>query len=135
MAEQNAHPLISSEEIAVVHNGIIENYQNLRQRLQALGYAFSSETDTEVIARSLRYSGRPSGVFQARVRRCISSTGKGCSTFRRWAMSSSFRACSTSPMQTIFLPQRSRRSKKAFCSAMTRCCATLPMGRSRSSRS
>jgi glucosamine--fructose-6-phosphate aminotransferase (isomerizing) len=50
IAEQNAHPLVSSEEIAVVHNGIIENYQNLRQRLQTLGYAFSSETDTEVIA-------------------------------------------------------------------------------------
>ncbi|MBU2754533.1 glutamine--fructose-6-phosphate transaminase (isomerizing) [Acidithiobacillus sp. CV18-2] len=50
IAEHNAHPLISHDEIAVVHNGIIENYQNLRSRLQSLGYRFTSETDTEVIA-------------------------------------------------------------------------------------
>jgi glucosamine--fructose-6-phosphate aminotransferase (isomerizing) len=47
---QNAHPHISNELIAVVHNGIIENYENLRTELKAAGYVFTSETDTEVIA-------------------------------------------------------------------------------------
>ena len=47
---QNAHPHISNGLIAVVHNGIIENYENLRNELKAAGYLFTSETDTEVIA-------------------------------------------------------------------------------------
>jgi glucosamine--fructose-6-phosphate aminotransferase (isomerizing) len=47
---QNAHPHISGGLIAVVHNGIIENYETLRTELKAAGYIFSSETDTEVIA-------------------------------------------------------------------------------------
>lgn len=46
----NAHPHCSGDLIAVVHNGIIENYEDLRQRLRAMGYVFESETDTEVIA-------------------------------------------------------------------------------------
>ncbi|ARD44290.1 MULTISPECIES: glutamine--fructose-6-phosphate transaminase (isomerizing) [Colwelliaceae] len=49
-SEANAHPHVSSETIAVVHNGIIENHDVLRTRLQGLGYTFTSETDTEVIA-------------------------------------------------------------------------------------
>ncbi|MGO8755892.1 MAG: glutamine--fructose-6-phosphate transaminase (isomerizing) [Gallionellaceae bacterium] len=49
-SERNAHPHISSDLIAVAHNGIIENYENLRARLSAQGYAFTSDTDTEVIA-------------------------------------------------------------------------------------
>ena len=48
--ESNAHPHHSKEEIFVVHNGIIENHQELRTTLLALGYEFESETDTEVIA-------------------------------------------------------------------------------------
>ncbi|QWD68283.1 glutamine--fructose-6-phosphate transaminase (isomerizing) [Polynucleobacter sp. VK25] len=47
---QNAHPHISDGLIAVVHNGIIENYEVLRAELKAAGYEFTSETDTEVIA-------------------------------------------------------------------------------------
>ena len=47
---QNAHPHISGGLIAVVHNGIIENYESLRAELQSAGYQFTSETDTEVIA-------------------------------------------------------------------------------------
>ncbi len=47
---QNAHPHISNGLIAVVHNGIIENYEVLRAELKAAGYQFTSETDTEVIA-------------------------------------------------------------------------------------
>lgn len=49
-SERNAHPHVSSENIAVVHNGIIENHARLRSDLQAQGYVFSSDTDTEVIA-------------------------------------------------------------------------------------
>jgi len=48
--EANAHPHVSVERIAVVHNGIIENHAQLRERLKALGYKFTSDTDTEVIA-------------------------------------------------------------------------------------
>jgi len=46
----NAHPHLSGGEIAVVHNGIIENYEELRERLKAQGYVFRTQTDTEVIA-------------------------------------------------------------------------------------
>ena len=48
-SERNAHPHISGG-LAVVHNGIIENFEELRSKLQAKGYAFTSETDTEVVA-------------------------------------------------------------------------------------
>ena len=48
-SERNAHPHISGG-LAVVHNGIIENYAVLREELIAAGYAFTSDTDTEVIA-------------------------------------------------------------------------------------
>ena len=46
----NAHPHVSGGEIAVVHNGIIENFEPLRARLQQQGYTFVTQTDTEVIA-------------------------------------------------------------------------------------
>ena len=49
-SEGNAHPHISKNHVAVVHNGIIENYEALRSRLSAEGYEFASDTDTEVIA-------------------------------------------------------------------------------------
>ncbi len=49
-AERNAHPHVSGVRVAVVHNGIIENHVQLRERLAAMGYVFTSETDTEVIA-------------------------------------------------------------------------------------
>ena len=49
-SERNAHPHMSCDSIAVVHNGIIENYEELRTRLTAAGYVFTSDTDTEVIA-------------------------------------------------------------------------------------
>ena len=48
-AERNAHPHLSRNRVAVVHNGIIENYEELRESLKAKGYEFESETDTEVI--------------------------------------------------------------------------------------
>ena len=46
----NAHPHTSGDEVAVVHNGIIENYEVLREQLKARGYVFQTQTDTEVIA-------------------------------------------------------------------------------------
>jgi glutamine---fructose-6-phosphate transaminase (isomerizing) len=49
-AVHNAHPHFSNHRIALVHNGIIENHDELRAELQARGYDFSSQTDTEVIA-------------------------------------------------------------------------------------
>jgi glucosamine--fructose-6-phosphate aminotransferase (isomerizing) len=48
-SERNAHPHMSAGRIALVHNGIIENYQSLRQDLIAQGYVFTSETDTEAV--------------------------------------------------------------------------------------
>lgn len=60
--DTNAHPHFNSDaSIAVVHNGIIENYQKLKKKLEARGYKFVSETDTEVIAHLLDryYQGNP----------------------------------------------------------------------------
>ena len=48
--ERNAHPHLSNNSVAVVHNGIIENYQELKTKLSAAGYRFESDTDTEVVA-------------------------------------------------------------------------------------
>ena len=58
-ATENAHPIVSRGEIAVVHNGIIENHEELRAALQQKGYRFESQTDTEVIAHLVhsRYRG------------------------------------------------------------------------------
>ena len=49
-SERNAHPHLSNDLIGVVHNGIIENYEEVRTRLTAAGYVFTSDTDSEVIA-------------------------------------------------------------------------------------
>ncbi|HEY0290253.1 MAG TPA: glutamine--fructose-6-phosphate transaminase (isomerizing) [Pseudomonas sp.] len=53
--ERNAHPHFSNGEVAVVHNGIIENHEVLRERLKGLGYVFTSDTDTEVIVHLLHH--------------------------------------------------------------------------------
>ncbi|HEX9398232.1 MAG TPA: glutamine--fructose-6-phosphate transaminase (isomerizing) [Burkholderiales bacterium] len=66
---KNAHPMVSRDEIAVVHNGIIENYEELRAELKAKGYAFDSQTDTEVIAH-LVHSCYEGDLFRA-VRRAV----------------------------------------------------------------
>ncbi|MDC9725209.1 MAG: glutamine--fructose-6-phosphate transaminase (isomerizing) [Gammaproteobacteria bacterium] len=52
-AENNAHPHICNNKVAVVHNGIIENYQELKQSQLEAGYRFTSETDTEVVAHAI----------------------------------------------------------------------------------
>src|SRR5437660_391919 len=54
-SERNAHPHISRDGLAIVHNGIIENHDELRADLERRGYRFSSETDTEVIAHRIHY--------------------------------------------------------------------------------
>jgi glucosamine--fructose-6-phosphate aminotransferase (isomerizing) len=54
VTESNAHPHIS-HGVALVHNGIIENHEQQRERLQQLGYAFESQTDTEVIAHLIHH--------------------------------------------------------------------------------
>jgi glucosamine--fructose-6-phosphate aminotransferase (isomerizing) len=54
-SERNAHPHISLDGLAIVHNGIIENHDELREELKRIGYKFSSETDTEVIAHRIHF--------------------------------------------------------------------------------
>lgn len=58
VTETNAHPHISFGELAVVHNGIIENHEQQRERLRAEGYVFESQTDTEVIAHLVHFHQR-----------------------------------------------------------------------------
>lgn len=53
VTEENAHPHFSTERVAVVHNGIIENYVNLKAQLKEQGYTFTSDTDTETIAHTV----------------------------------------------------------------------------------
>ena len=53
--QRNAHPHVSGDSIAIVHNGIIENHEALRAGLVELGYTFDSETDTEVIAHRIHH--------------------------------------------------------------------------------
>ena len=55
-SEANAHPHFSGGGVAVVHNGIIENHEELRGRLSDLGYVFTSQTDTETIAHLLHHT-------------------------------------------------------------------------------
>ena len=61
VTEPNAHPHVSMNEIAVVHNGIIENHEEQRTRLKALGYAFESQTDTEVVAHLVHHYFKATG--------------------------------------------------------------------------
>ena len=70
-ATHNAHPHFSRDRIALVHNGIIENYEELRTELQGAGYVFESQTDTEVIAHLVdhMYTGDLFDTVQQAVRR------------------------------------------------------------------
>ncbi|OGI37383.1 MAG: glutamine--fructose-6-phosphate aminotransferase [Candidatus Muproteobacteria bacterium RBG_16_64_10] len=71
VTENNAHPMISHDEIAVVHNGIIENHEEQRARLTALGYTFDSQTDTEVIAHLIHHYFTASGDLFDATRRAV----------------------------------------------------------------
>lgn len=75
VTEQNAHPHVSpgqnDAQIAVVHNGIIENHDEQRDRLKKLGYQFYSQTDTEVIAHLVHYYYQQSGQLLQAVQQAI----------------------------------------------------------------
>jgi glucosamine--fructose-6-phosphate aminotransferase (isomerizing) len=66
----NAHPH-QSGDVAVVHNGIIENYEALREQLQAEGFVFTSQTDTEVVPHLIQSELKKGGDFMAAVRRAV----------------------------------------------------------------
>ncbi len=72
VTEDNAHPHFSQGEIAVVHNGIIENHEEQRARLKLLGYVFESQTDTEVIAHLIHYYFKQSDDLFAATRQAVS---------------------------------------------------------------
>lgn len=71
VTESNAHPHVSKGEIAVVHNGIIENHDEQRDRLITLGYTFTSQTDTEVIAHLIHYYHTEGECLLSSVKRAI----------------------------------------------------------------
>ncbi len=71
VTEGNAHPHVSHGEIAVVHNGIIENHEAQRRRLERLGYVFESQTDTEVIAHLIHHYYRQTRDLFAATRRAV----------------------------------------------------------------
>jgi glucosamine--fructose-6-phosphate aminotransferase (isomerizing) len=67
-SEKNAHPHMSGDDIAVVHNGIVENYEALRDELRGLGYQFTSDTDTEVIVHLVHQALKENPDFYSAVR-------------------------------------------------------------------
>ena len=69
--EANAHPHVSGDQIALVHNGIIENYEELREDLRKQGYDFSSDTDTEVVAHRIHFNMQDSGDLVAAVKKTV----------------------------------------------------------------
>ena len=71
VTEANAHPHVSNEELAVVHNGIIENHEPLREMLQDLGYQFESQTDTEVIAHLVHHELKTATSLLAAVQKAV----------------------------------------------------------------
>lgn len=70
-SERNAHPHLSEGDIAVVHNGIIENHNKLRVKLKELGYVFSSDTDTEVICHLVHHELKTSGSLLSAVQATV----------------------------------------------------------------
>ena len=67
----NAHPHMSEEDIAIVHNGIIENHEELRDELQKDGFQFESQTDTEVVAHKIKQHLKETGDLSAAVRATV----------------------------------------------------------------
>jgi glucosamine--fructose-6-phosphate aminotransferase (isomerizing) len=69
--ERNAHPHVSHDGLAIVHNGIIENHEAIRTRLSESGYVFDSDTDTEVVAHLVHSHLEPAGDLLEAVRRTV----------------------------------------------------------------
>ena len=69
--ETNAHPHLSSNTIAIVHNGIIENYEELRDDLKSKGYEFTSDTDTETVAHRIHFNLQNTDDFVEAVRTTV----------------------------------------------------------------
>src|SRR5436309_12239902 len=73
-SEENAHPHTDcTGSIVVVHNGILENYLPIKQRLQAEGHTFKSETDTEVVAHLVEHHFTDAGGLAEAVRRALAA--------------------------------------------------------------
>jgi len=70
-SQRNAHPHISDDGLAIVHNGIIENHEALRAELSASGYTFTSDTDTEVIAHRIHHHLKKGGALLEAVGRTV----------------------------------------------------------------
>ena len=70
-SELNAHPHMSNNDVAIVHNGIIENYEELREDLKKRGYTFESETDTEVVTHRIHQYLQETGDLTDAVRRTV----------------------------------------------------------------
>jgi glucosamine--fructose-6-phosphate aminotransferase (isomerizing) len=70
-SEKNAHPHISNNNIAIVHNGIIENHEVLRKKLLNQGYKFNSQTDTEVVAHLIHNYYKQNQNFLTAVRQTV----------------------------------------------------------------
>ena len=71
-SEQNAHPQMSGDRVSIVHNGILENYLELKDELLEKGYSFTSETDTEVIAHLIDACLDEGGSLLAAVKQVVS---------------------------------------------------------------
>jgi len=69
--EANAHPHMSGDDVVLVHNGIIENYETLREELKAKDFEFSSDTDTEVVAHRVSMHLKRSGDLVAAVKKTV----------------------------------------------------------------
>ncbi|UZJ43728.1 glutamine--fructose-6-phosphate transaminase (isomerizing) [Marinimicrobium sp. C6131] len=70
-SERNAHPHVSNDQLAVVHNGIIENHSALKKQLEADGYRFDSQTDTEVIAHLVHQTRKETGDLLSAVQKAV----------------------------------------------------------------
>ncbi len=70
-SERNAHPHVSNDSVAVVHNGIIENYRELKEELITAGYRFESDTDTEVVAHLIDQRMRETGDLLAAMQQAV----------------------------------------------------------------
>ena len=71
LANHNAHPHISNQVVSVVHNGIIENYLELKDSQIKQGYKFTSDTDTEVIAHAIDFAMQSNNSFLHSVQKAI----------------------------------------------------------------